>query len=202
MFQPASASRWPRDSRRRELRRTRDGDRRGRLSLLGQEEISADGCFASFPDLAVMLSWTDLPIEANCQEAQVRLKKIWIVLVIAGVTPSKADAFETTGLAWCDSMLANYERCLQSVTRERCEFIARRDKRSATYQQPGPAGAYFGSRTFPTAADACLAEIQDLIGEQRLHVTVIGMAKGKEKEKACRGLRPLVMRNSRSLCGK
>lgn len=129
-------------------------------------------------------------------------KNIWIALVIAGMTPFKAEAFETRSLAWCDSMLASYERCLQSVTRERCEFIARRDKRSATYQQPGPAGAYNGSRTFPTAADACLAEIQDLIGEQRLHVTVIGMAKGKEKEKACRALRPLIMKNSRLLCGK
>jgi hypothetical protein len=132
----------------------------------------------------------------------VKLRKISIVLMIAGATPSKLDAFETTGLAWCDRMFASYERCLQSVTHERCEFIARRDKRSATYQQPGPAGAYNGPRTFPTAADACLAEIQDLRGEQRLHVTVVGMAQGKEKEKACRALRPLIMKNSRSLCGK
>jgi hypothetical protein len=138
----------------------------------------------------------------NFQEAKMKLRKIWIVLMIAVATPSKLDAFETTGLAWCDSMFASYERCLQSVTHERCEFIARRYKRSATYQQPGPAGAYNGPRTFPTAADACLAEIRDLIGEQRLRVTFIGMAKGEEKEKACRALRPLIMKNSRSLCGK
>lgn len=59
-------------------------------------------------------------------------------------------AFEKVGISWCDEMLDRYERCLRGVTYEKCEVIAQKYKMSKTYQQPGPAGAQRGARTYAT----------------------------------------------------
>jgi len=127
--------------------------------------------------------------------------RTYLLAALVLAASSEAIAFDKIGVKWCDEMLARYELCLRAVTYKRCEFIAQRDKLSATYQQPGPAGAYRGPRTYSTPAARCLAEIQDLIAEMRANVMVIKIA-AKDKEKACAGIRSIITNNSRSLCGK
>jgi hypothetical protein len=63
-----------------------------------------------------------------------KLRAFCFVLTVAVfATPFGIEAFERTGVPWCDAMLDRYEQCLDSVTYERCEYIARREKRSAIY---------------------------------------------------------------------
>jgi hypothetical protein len=123
-------------------------------------------------------------------------------LAAASLQPSLALAFEKTGVGWCDTMLSRYERCLRNVTLDQCATIARRYHLSATYQQPGPAGEARGPRTYSSPAHACLAEVQDLIGEMRLNVQVVDrLTSGSGREQACRSLQSIVSNNSKFYCG-
>jgi hypothetical protein len=127
--------------------------------------------------------------------------RVFLLVATMFAATSVAETFDKVGVKWCDQMLAQYELCLSGVTYKKCEFVAQRDKLSATYQQPGPAGAYRGPRTYSTPAARCLAEIQDLIAEMRANVTVIKIA-AKDKETACLGIRSIIINNSKSFCGK
>ncbi len=70
---------------------------------------------------------------------------IWVGLTMAAFMPFETMAFEKVGIGWCDKMLAEYELCLRGVTYEKCEVIAKRDKLSRTYKQPGPGGSLLRS---------------------------------------------------------
>jgi hypothetical protein len=132
------------------------------------------------------------------------MKQVHMLAVIAAIAafqPSVGAAFDRTGVAWCDAMLRDYERCLHAVTLERCATIARKQGRSATYQQPGPAGEARGPVTYASPAHACLAEVQDLIAEMRTNVQIINMVtRGSKREQACRSLQSIVTNNSKTYC--
>ncbi len=50
---------------------------------------------------------------------------LMISLMSAGIAPPKASGFERVGIGWCDRLLDRYDHCLRSITRRRCEAIAR-----------------------------------------------------------------------------
>ena len=116
-----------------------------------------------------------------------------------GVLAQPASAFERLGVPSCDAVLARYDTCLKSVTAARCAAIAKQRHMSSTYQQPGPAGAARGPRTFSTPAEACMAEMADLRAEMDLNIKLM---KTMRAEAQCAGVARIAVNNTRSLCDR
>ncbi len=49
--------------------------------------------------------------------------KAFLALTVGLLLSTPADAFERVGLKWCDRLLDHYDRCLRSVTYERCQKL-------------------------------------------------------------------------------
>jgi hypothetical protein len=131
-----------------------------------------------------------------------RLKALLAVLLLNATLLNDAMAFDSTGIDWCDALLERYDQCLQSMTSERCELLAARTKMGRVYKQPGPAGAYYGARTYATPGERCVAEMQDLRAEMELNVRLFTILDMKQRVKACRAFRGSILKNTKAVCGR
>jgi hypothetical protein len=68
------------------------------------------------------------------------IRNVFLVLSVGFLSPTPTEAFERVGLKWCDRLLDRYDRCLRSVTYQRCQKLS-------------------GGRGDPRA---CLAEVRSL----------------------------------------